>query len=585
MPEANVAAPWIDKSNQHAQLVLDMLSRFHPEVGSMFGVPGVDERVIDLGPGIDERELAVMRETEAALKTRLAGESDTQVKQDLEIMLDLVARSIEVHVASEAILLPYRHLAETIYRGMRTVLDHQNAPERQRSGLPRLKRYAGLEPGSTPVAHEAMARWREKAGNGELIGPARAEVEKNLGDATALLDGLAPMFQAAHLEGYEPALAELRRQMAEYEAFVRAEVLPRARADFRQPGELYRIGLKNVGVDMGLEELVSRARVAFREIQQEMQAIAPLVAREQGLEMSDYRDVLRALKAKQLVGDAILPHYLARIQELEAIIVRERIVSLPDRAAQIRLATAAETAAQPAPHMQPPRLIGNTGERGTFVLPLAMSASPGQAAIAYDDFTFEAASWTLTAHEGRPGHELQFAALVEHGVSLARALFAFNSVNVEGWALYMEAEMKPYEPLDGQLAALQHRLLRAARAFLDPGVQAQTITPEDAARVLTQEVVMSEAMARQEVERYMFRAPGQATSYFCGYQRLTGLRAEVEHALGTRFDRRRYHDFLLAQGLLPPSLLKRAVFEQFVPAERSAWLRTAGGTHGEAGIL
>jgi uncharacterized protein (DUF885 family) len=560
-------APWIETSNRHAQLVLDMLSRFHPEAGSQFGMPGVDERVIDLGPGIAERELAGMRETEAALRERLGAENDPQVRQDLEIMLDLVVRGIEMHVASEAILLPYRHLAETVYRGLRLVLDHQNKPDRQRAGLPRLRRYAGLEPGSTAVAHEAMARWREKATNPQLLGPARAAVEKNLSDSAALLDGLKPMFDAAHLTGYESALAELRRQMAEYEAFVRSEVLPRARAGFRQPGRLYELGLKNVGVDMPLEELVSRARVAFREIQQEMQAIAPLVAREQGLEMSDYRDVLRALKAKQLVGDAILPHYLARIKELEAIIARERIVSLPDRAAQIRLATPAETAAQPAPHMQPPRLIGNAGERGTFVLPLAMSASPGQAALAYDDFTFEAASWTLTAHEGRPGHEMQFAALVESGVSLARALFAFNSVNVEGWALYMEAEMKPYEPLDGQLAALQHRLLRAARAFLDPGVQAQTITPEDAMRVLMQEVVMSEAMARQEIERYMFRAPGQATSYFCGYQRLTGLRAEAEHALGARFDRRRYHDFLLAQGLLPPGLLKRAVFEQFVPAE------------------
>ena len=258
MPDANTVAPaaWIEKSNQHAQLVLEMLARFHPEVGSMFGMPGVDERVIDLGPGIDDREFAVMRETESALQKRLGTENDTQVKQDLEIMLDLVARSIEMHVASRAILLPYRHLAETIYRGLRTVLDHQNAPERQRSGLPRLRRYAGLEPGSTPVAHEAIARWREKAKDPKLIGPARAEVEKNLGDATALLDGLAPMFEAAKIGGYEPALAELRKQMSEYEAFVRGEVLARARPSFRQPGELYRIGLKNVGVDMALEELV-----------------------------------------------------------------------------------------------------------------------------------------------------------------------------------------------------------------------------------------------------------------------------------------------------------------------------------------
>jgi uncharacterized protein (DUF885 family) len=46
------------------------------------------------------------------------------------------------------------------------------------------------------------------------------------------------------------------------------------------------------------------------------------------------------------------------------------------------------------------------------------------------------------------------------------------------------------------------------------------------------------------------------------------LRAETERVLGARFDRRRYHDFLLSQGLLPPALLRQAVLEEFVPAQR-----------------
>jgi uncharacterized protein (DUF885 family) len=46
------------------------------------------------------------------------------------------------------------------------------------------------------------------------------------------------------------------------------------------------------------------------------------------------------------------------------------------------------------------------------------------------------------------------------------------------------------------------------------------------------------------------------------------LRAEVERILGPKFDRRKYHDFLLAQGLLPPKLLRQAVYEKFIPAER-----------------
>jgi uncharacterized protein (DUF885 family) len=199
------------------------------------------------------------------------------------------------------------------------------------------------------------------------------------------------------------------------------------------------------------------------------------------------------------------------------------------------------------------------------VLPLRIPAKEGEKEKQFDDFTFEAASWTLTAHEGRPGHELQFSANVEKGVSIARALFALNSVNVEGWGLYAESELQPYEPLEGQLITLQHRLMRSARAFLDPGLQLGTITRDEAYRVLREDVVLSDAMATQEVERYMFWAPGQATAYFVGYSRLLEIRADVERELAERFDRRAFHDFVLAQGMIPPALLRKAVMEQFVP--------------------
>src|SRR6185436_7560333 len=154
-------------------------------------------------------------------------------------------------------------------------------------------------------------------------------------------------------------------------------------------------------------ELTRRAEVSFQELQTQLQALAPQVAREAGIQATDYRDVIKALKQKQLVGDAILPHYQARVKDLEKIIRDHAICTLPAREMQIRLASEAESAQQPAPHMQPPRMIGNTGEMGTFVLPLRMRGPDGKV-LGMDDFTFEAASWPLTAHEGRPGHELQF---------------------------------------------------------------------------------------------------------------------------------------------------------------------------------
>jgi uncharacterized protein (DUF885 family) len=310
------------------------------------------------------------------------------------------------------------------------------------------------------------------------------------------------------------------------------------------------------------------AHKGFDEIQAEMKPIAAQIAKERKLPSSDYRDVIRELKKQQIVGDAILPLYEDHLKKIEDIIREHEIVTLPDRPARIRLATAAETAQQPAPHMVPPPFLHNTGQKGEFVLPLNIPAAPGQKEQKYDDFTFEAAAWTLTAHEARPGHELQFDSMVEQGVSLARVLYAFNSTNVEGWGLYSEYLMRPYMPLEGQLVSLDYRLLRAARAFLDPELQSGKVTPEQAKEVLEKDVVQSPAFAEEEVERYTYRAPGQANSYYYGYTKLIALRKDIEKAMGKKFNQKAFHDFILRQGLLPPDLMREAVMKDFAEAAK-----------------
>jgi uncharacterized protein (DUF885 family) len=293
-----------------------------------------------------------------------------------------------------------------------------------------------------------------------------------------------------------------------------------------------------------------------------------LMAKAKGLKSTDYIGVIKELKYPQFKDSEVEPHYRDVVMpELDRLIAANKVVTLPQRPMQMRLGTPAENAAQPAPHFLPAPLVGNTGQQGTFVLPLGNPNAKGDGA--YDDFNYPSAAWTLTAHEGRPGHELQFTAMVERGVSLARTLFAFNSVNVEGWALYAEAETVPYEPLDGQLIALQFRLLRAARAMLDPMLNLGLTDRDTALKVLTDQVGFSKAMARQEIDRYTVNSPGQAGSYFYGYSRIEQLRAETELALGDRFDRKAFNDFLLDQGLLPPDLLAKAVREQFVPREKN----------------
>ncbi|HEY2956066.1 MAG TPA: DUF885 domain-containing protein [Candidatus Eisenbacteria bacterium] len=573
LPIAALAQPkspeWIQRSNADAQILMGVFAKLAPEQAGRMGVPGLDTEIFDLTPGYEERAEAAGRQAVAALQKNLEAEKDPLVREDLEILIDRANQGHEGHELNHRLMLPYFDVSSTVFQGIRPLLDDQVSAERRGAALVRLRKYAGMEKGYTPLAELAEARTRERLPETALIGPVKAEVERDLSQGATYVAGIGKLFEKYKIKGYQKPLEQLQKQLAAYEGFVRAEILPRARTDFRQPPELYAFGLKEFGNDMAVPELTSRAAVAFKEIQNQMQAMAPRVAEAKGCKLTGYRDVLRELKKQQLAGDAILPYYEKRIQDVEEIIRREGIVTLPQRKMLIRLASEAEAAAVPAPNMQPPRLIGNTGEMGTFVLPLQIPGKTPQQKLAFDDFTFEAASWTLTAHEGRPGHELQFASVVEKGVSLARALFALNSVNVEGWGLYAESELQPYEPLEGQFITLQHRMMRAARAFLDPGLQSGAVTQEEAMRVLQEDVGLSEAMATQEVQRYTFLAPGQAPSYFVGYSRLLEIRQKAELALGKRFNRTRFNDFVLAQGMLPPRLLDKAVTEEFVPSEKA----------------
>jgi hypothetical protein len=567
---AGQAAPvqgWVARSNEHARVLLDVMARLSPEGAGQTGLEGLDEAITDLAPGFEDRAIAANRGAMAKLKAILDQERDPQVRQDLQIMIETSERSIAGVELGRKYSIPYFNAGGAVFGGLRSLLDDQIAPERRKAALVRLRKYAGVEPGFKPYPVLAEALIRQRMATPGLNFPARAQIERGLADSKSFIDGIPALFDKYKIGGYQEAFAALKTQLDAYDNFVRTDMLPKARTDFRLPPELYAFSLRQFGVDIQPAELAKTAHAAFAEIQGEMQQLAPAVAKERGWALTDYRAVIRELKKEQLVGDAILPHYQGRLKDLEAIIAREKLVTLPTRPARIRLASAAETAASPAPNMRPPRLVGNTGEQGEFILPLNVPSTDGKV-LKTDDFTFAASSWTLTAHEARPGHEMQFAGMIEAGVSTARALFSFNSTNVEGWGLYAERVVQPFMPAEGRLISLQHRLLRAARAFLDPELQAGTITPDQAFKTLTDEVVVSEAMARQEVDRYTFRAPGQATSYFYGYTKLVALRAEVEKLAGKEFNQQAFHDFLLAQGLLPPSLMREAVLRRFGPATR-----------------
>ena len=559
---------WIESSNQYTRMLLAVEFKHDPESGSRQGLKDYDSQISQPSWAEEDRQRQEMTAVLQTLKAAAGQQGHREVAQDLQIIIRKVELGFKEKDFDRAHKVAFLNASREVFQGIQFLLDEQTPTERRPAAVERIRKYAGLEPGYKPITDILKQRTLEQMAKPDMLFPWRNEIETELARDSNYVDGIAALFEKYKLQDWQEPYRKLKSQLADYDAWVKVTVLPKARIDFRLPAEEYALRLQDFGIDIPPDQLTAMAHKAFADIQAEMKPIAAQIAQQRRLPSNDYRDVLRELKKEQIVGDAILPLYQSRLTQIEQIITEHQIVSLPDRRARIRIATAAETTQQPAPHMVPPPFLHNTGQKGEFVLPLNLPAGSGQSsAEKYDDFTYDAAAWTLTAHEARPGHELQFDSMVEHGVSLARVLYAFNSTNVEGWGLYSEAIMKPYMPPEGQLVSLDYRLLRAARAFLDPELQSGKTQPAEAYRVLEQDVVQSRAFAEEEVERYTYRMPGQANSYFYGFTRLMDLRKETETTLGPRFNQKRFHDFILAQGLLPPDLMRETVRENFVPGE------------------
>ncbi|MFK8050162.1 MAG: DUF885 domain-containing protein [Halioglobus sp.] len=555
-------ADWIEDSDVYAREVLEAQGTFAPEYVSQHGMTQFDSEVVDLNPEVFERYLAVSSKLQSKLRKSLEGEKNNKVRQDLEILLQSLADGDESQILARKHLIPFFNIHKRLFRSFNALLDPRNENARYPNALVRLKKYVGAEQGFSPITELAVARTQERFEVEGLVGPYRGELETELENAEQYVVGIRSVFERSELEGWQDNFALLESQLAEYKTWLREVLLPRTRPENQLPIAIYADNLKNYGVRATPEELIKDALFNYQFIRSEMKALAWQIAQDRGWDDKSLVSVLRELKKEQIPQGKILQVYQQRLATIEAIIRREDLISLPERDANIRLATAAESAATPAPFMSPPQLINNTGQFGEFVLVQSNPAATGDAVM--DDWSHYAITWALAVHEARPGHELQFASLVENGTSLARAIFARNSANSEGWGLYAESIMHEFMPPEAQLFNLYTRLMRAARMFMDPMVNTGKMTHGQAIRFMTEQLALSPAMAGSEADRYAFWAPGQATSYFYGYMNLMRLRTELEIALGDQFDQRQFHDTVLKQGILPPDLLREAVLNEFI---------------------
>ncbi len=178
----------------------------------------------------------------------------------------------------------------------------------------------------------------------------------------------------------------------------------------------------------------------------------------------------------------------------------------------------------------------------------------------------------LTLHEAAPGHHLQIALALEQDDQPEFRRNDYISAYGEGWALYAEklgVEMDIYETPYHHFGRLTYEMWRACRLVIDTGIHAMGWSREQAQEYLASNTALSLHEITTEVDRYI-SWPAQALSYKLGEYTIWQLRRDAEFRLGTDFDLRAFHDFILALGSVPLDILKdevgRWVGEQATPA-------------------
>ncbi|HEX9931438.1 MAG TPA: DUF885 domain-containing protein [Allosphingosinicella sp.] len=175
----------------------------------------------------------------------------------------------------------------------------------------------------------------------------------------------------------------------------------------------------------------------------------------------------------------------------------------------------------------------------------------------------------LTVHEAVPGHHQQIAIQQELDLPPFRRFGTFVTAFSEGWGLYSERlgiEMGLYDTPARDMGRLSYEMWRASRLVVDTGIHAFGWSRQRAIDFMVENTALSRANIEAEVNRYITN-PGQALAYKIGELRIRALRTRAEQALGGRFDHRRFHDAVLAQGSIPLDLLE-ANIDAWIEAER-----------------
>ncbi len=366
----------------------------------------------------------------------------------------------------------------------------------------------------------------------------------------ALLEGVGKFLQTAAPQPGDAALISAAgKAMRRYRERVKQRPLSPPGSFAIEAAALQRRVRDELGLDYTLGQVEALALGEVERVGRLLKAACARFGRKRSAEQ-----IIAEARASWRPGKPLLELYQRETRRMADGFRQARAVSFPEGdVLQVKPVPEFLRAMIPTAAYQQPAAFAKA-QRGVFwVNDLSLTKKTKAAKLAEQQQHF---GLPLTcAHEGYPGHHLQFVT-ANHHPRKWRRLFA-HAVFYEGWTLWCEQmlvdlriDRTPWLPVQ----QLHDALWRCHRILVDLRLQTGRYSYEQAVRHLQRHVGFTRARAEADVNWYTAQ-PAVPMSYWLG--RLENERLRQRLITGRGWSLRRFNDWLLSFGTIPQAWIER----------------------------
>jgi uncharacterized protein (DUF885 family) len=355
------------------------------------------------------------------------------------------------------------------------------------------------------------------------------------------------------LKQFEGTNSKVIEALEKYLEFLKSDLLPRSKGDFRIGKENYKKKLLyEEAVETPLEKILEMGYKNLHENQERFKQTAFKLNPEKTAQ-----EILHELEKEHPAPDKLLETIRGKMDGLKQYLIDKKIVTIP---------TTTSLFVQESPPFM----------RGVST---ASMDTPGpyetKAKEAYYNVTLPEKTWApekvedymsnfsngviiaTSVHEAYPGHYIQFL-WVQQGLSKTRKLLGCGS-NAEGWAHYTEQMMLDEGYGNGdlklRLGQLQDALLRNARLIVGIKMHTGQMTYDQGVQFFMKEGYQGKTPSELETRRGTMDPTYLV--YTLGKLQILKLRDDYKKMKGDKFSLTEFHDTFLKQGSPPVKFVRR----------------------------